>query len=82
MSPFQTFFNSGIKATGAGVGGVGIGEIRLRDPPGIVWESADKKKHWFGFDLVGWGEGGDEMGEDRGGVCGFGGQVVVFVVSE
>lgn len=37
VSPFQTFFNSGIKAAGAEVGwGVGIGEIRPRDPPGIV----------------------------------------------
>lgn len=52
VSPFQTFFNSGIKEDG------GIGEIRLRDPPGIVWQSADKKKNCFGFDLSGWGQGG------------------------
>lgn len=54
VSPFQTFFNSGIKEDG------GIGEIRLRDPPGIVWQSADKKKNCFGFDLLGWGQGGGQ----------------------
>lgn len=74
VSPFQTFFNSGIKGDG------GIGEIRLRDPPGIVWESADKKKKallwfWFGRVGVGWGQGGG----GRGGVGRFGGQVALLL---
>lgn len=61
VSPFQTFFNSGIKGDG------GIGEIRLRDPPGIVWESADKKSIalvliWQGGGWVGWGGGREVAG--------------------
>lgn len=52
VSPFQTFFNSGIKEDG------GIGEIRRRDPPGIVWQSADKKKKKrIALVLICWGGG-------------------------
>lgn len=83
VSPFQTFFNSGIKATGAGVGVGGLGRLGY----GILQalsENLQIKKSiglvliWLVGGRVGWGT----WRWRRGGVAAFGGQVVVFVVSE
>lgn len=75
VSPFQTFFNSGIKGTG-GLGRLGYGILQalsenLQIKKALLW-------FWFGGVVVvgrGWGEEGR-----RGGASRLGGQVVVLLV--
>lgn len=62
MSPFQTFLNRGIKGTG-GLGRLGYGILQA-----LSENLQIKKKHCFGFDLAGWGQGGGvELAESGGG---------------